>query len=411
MSIRRIIPAAIALAVLLPSCGKEQGADQGPGKGLPMKVEAKFADDATKVGLSSDNLEDFYLMVDCSDDAFNCMEKITRQGSSWSTPYPFYWKDEITPVTYSAAKFADHEFNRAEFTGGVDLTVPSNQTSEEVICSADLLLMLPTATKYEDHPDGVLPVILSHGLSRLVFDISLGEAFYEAGFGLSGNPVTDVALDLIDVGFHLEPLTGAVTPVHGSGSGMFFYNSAYTPGSAQDKVAKAVFEAIVVPQHFNAGALRVIIYTGNSYFVWTNPTEITFEAGKTHHLPLYLTGPDLTLECEGTMGSGNAPTFTQGESIQFVLICPQPLTKENLRVDWLSITQAGGGSPVSYEPLTLTKVEPFDLMGPTYYLATLAAVPGDPVTLDAWFRLTATFGKVCTSTQPLNSTVKPVNAP
>ena len=279
-----IISAFIAAAalLLLAGCSKEPA---GGGEGIPMRVAASLSGD-TRASLTTDGLTEFYLQLGCADAAYGYFGKVTKSGTDWAAGKQLFWKDKTTPVNRSAAFFGDHAFTEDEFANGVDLTVPADQSTQAGLNSADLLTLKAADIKYEDTAGGVLPVELSHGLTKLNFVLTLGEAFYDAKIGLAANPVTAFTVKGANAVFHFKPLTGDVTVTAGTQADITPLQGAYTPGTATAKAATVTFEAILVPQSFAAGALSVSFSVGAGNYAWSNASAITLSAGTTVNLPL-----------------------------------------------------------------------------------------------------------------------------
>ena len=274
----------LAAALLsLAACEKQPG---GQGEPIPMAVEVAL--DGTKAGVTVDDLADFYLQVNCpSDAAYSYFVHVTKAtDGSWQTDKPMFWRDETTPVTYCAAWSPSHVFTQDEFTNGIDLSVPAAQTDATVFSANDQLLVKPTTTKYTDTPGGKLTIDLTHALSILRFELTLGEKFYDRAIGLTDNPVTNLSLGSMPLTYHFTASAGTVTPVTGSEADITPYASAYTPGTATAKAAKAVYEALVVPGTYEAGALTLNFKIGNGNYTWTNNQPVVLASGQSATLPV-----------------------------------------------------------------------------------------------------------------------------
>ena len=273
-----------AIAVLV-SCGKDMGSPSG---GLPMRLDASLT--ATKASLTTADLQEFWLQVDCPSDAsYSFFGKVSRSGTAWSAGRQLYWRDETTPVSYTAAYFGGHDFTGAEFTGGVDLSVPADQSTQALLNSADLLTLKATSTSYGATTDGTLPVELGHALSKLRLVVTLGSQFYDHRYGRTANPLTALTVTGARLGFGFHPATGAVSAKEGTEADITPFASEYTPGSAGAKTATAVYEAILVPQTFAVGELTVSFSVGVNDYVWTNGNAVTLAAGQTVTLPVSVT--------------------------------------------------------------------------------------------------------------------------
>ena len=270
---------------VLSSCQKDIGSPSG---GLPMRVDASLA--ATKASITTADLQEFWLQVDCpSDAAYSHFGKVSKSGTAWSADKQLYWKDETTAVSYTAAFFSGHDFTKAEFTGSVDLSVPVDQSTQAGLNAADLLILKATSTTYESTTDGTLPVVLRHGLTKVNIVLSLGSNFYDNRYGRTDNPVTALAIKGSNLAFNFQPATGAFGIIAGTENDITPMPLSYTPGTATAKTSVATYEAILVPQTLAAGALTVSFSVGTSNYAWTNSDEITLTAGLTVNLPVSVT--------------------------------------------------------------------------------------------------------------------------
>ena len=283
---------------VLSSCRKDTDSPSG---GLPMRVDASLS--ATKAGLTTADLQEFWLQVDCPSDAsYSYFGKVSRSGTAWSAGRQLYWRDETTPISYTAAYFGGHSFTGAEFTGGVDLAVPSDQSTQALLSSADLLTLKATSTSYEATTDGTLPVELGHALSRLKLEVILDSQFYDRRYGRTDNPVTSLTVTGSRLGFGFLPATGAVSAKEGTEADITPFALSYTPGSAGAKTATAVYEAILVPQTFAAGDLTVSFSVGANGYAWTNGDAVTLAAGQTVTLPVSVTAAPPIVQAFVDMG-------------------------------------------------------------------------------------------------------------
>lgn len=272
-----------AALLALAGCNKENAGGQG--EPIPMAVEVAL--DGTKAGVTTADLADFFLQVSCSDAAYSYFVHVTKATSgSWLPDQPMFWRDETTPVTYCAAWSSSHAFTQDEFANGVDLSVPAAQTDATVFSANDLLLVQPATTIFTDTAGGKLTLELTHALSILRFELTLGEKFYDCAIGLTDSPVSNLTLDSMPLTYHFTPSAGTVTPVAGSEADITPYASSYTPGTATAKAAKAVYEALVVPGAYAAGVLTLSFKIGNGEYTWTNNQPVVLASGQSATLPV-----------------------------------------------------------------------------------------------------------------------------
>ena len=281
IKIRHILLLAAAALLTLAGCLK----DPGPAEGLRMRVAPTLAGD-TKGSLTTADLTDFYLQVVAADPAYSYFEHASKDGGgAWTTPSRLYWKDETSPVSYAAARFGAYAFTADDFNDeGVLLELPVDQSTQEGLNAADLLLMPAASAKFKDTTDGTLPVTLSHGLAKVTFTLTLGPDFYDNFFTRTANPVKDFTVKGSNLGFNFKPQTGAVSVAADTKADITPLPGAFTPGTSESKNATATYEAILVPQEFAAGALKVTFRVGSFDYEWSNADAVTLVAGKTYDL-------------------------------------------------------------------------------------------------------------------------------
>ena len=280
---------ALSAALLLLSCQKET--DRHPG-GLPIRVAPKLAGEETKGSLTTDDLQEFWLIVDCHSDAnYSYRAKFSKSGSAWTSPRQLYWKDKTTPIDYYALLLGNHSFQKEELTDGFSVAIPTDQSSQEGLNAADLLFFSASDITYDSTVDGQLPVNFKHCLTRVTLKLSLGSEFFDNGYGLTDNPVTNLVIKGACRSISYQPLTDTfmtetdarsladLTPLFVS----------YTPGTAASKTAVVTYEAILVPQLLNPGDLKVSFNVGKRKYVWANTEVITLPAGRCCTLPVIAT--------------------------------------------------------------------------------------------------------------------------
>lgn len=273
-----IILTAAVLTVLLSSCGRE---DVTRKTELAMHVVPMLAE--PKAGIRTTDLKEFYLQINSPDPVYSYFECMTKDGSGlWVATSSLLWKNETAPVTYSAAYYNGHKFSAADFANGVDLAIPSDQSTLAKLNEADLLSLPATNITYATSTRGELPVELYHGLAQVNFRLTFAESYYDKGIGLTSNPITDFAVSGAVTGFNFKPLTGLVTPDLSTKEEIIPLEKAYTPGTPSDKAAKVSYEAILLPQTFAPGKLDASFDIGVSHLKWANSSSITLEPGKTY---------------------------------------------------------------------------------------------------------------------------------
>lgn len=287
MKTRFPIYAALVLISLLASCSKDFTSMADVDAPLEMKLQPMLAGE-TKASMQTSDLTEFYLLVECPQDpAYTYFTRVTKNGTEWTPERPLFWKDSTASVTYTAVYFDGFPFSQANFTDGVSSTnILPDQSTQEKLNSEDLLILKSTNTTYKATTNGILPVEFKHGLAKVNFVLTLGDAFYDALIGLVYNPVKDFIVHGAEMNFSYNPKTGVVTVENLYKGNITPLESTYTPSTPKAKTATANYEAIIVPQTFAKGELKVTFKIGKGTYEWTNDSEITLESGKTYNLPI-----------------------------------------------------------------------------------------------------------------------------
>ena len=275
---------ASASILLLAGCAKEPA---GGGEGLRMQVAPSVAGE-TKGSLTAESLADFYLRVVSDDPAYSYFVHMSKDGSgAWVSPTQLLWKNESESVDYAAARFGAYAFTAADFAPGVsvDLTLPADQSTQELLDAADLLTATTVTKAYSETVDGVLPMAFSHALAKICFTLTLGPDFYDKYHSRAENPVKDFTVNGVTGDFSFVPSTGEVTagdtPVE-----ITPMAGTFTPSTVDTKSAKVTYEAIVVPKIINPGMLKVAFRVGDYSYSWTNSQLLVFSSGQSYEIPV-----------------------------------------------------------------------------------------------------------------------------
>lgn len=287
MKTRFPIYAALVLLSLLASCSKDFTSMDGISTPLEMKLQPMLAGE-TKASMQTSDLTEFYLLVECAQDpAYTYFTKVTKNGTEWTPERPLFWKNSSASVTYTAVYFGGCSFSQANFTDGVSSTnILPDQSTQKKLNSEDLLILKSTNTTYKATTNGILPVEFKHGLAKVNFVLTLGDAFYDALIGLVYNPVKDFIVHGAEMNFSYNPKTGVVTVENLYKGNITPLEGTYIPSTPKAKTATANYEAIIVPQTFAKGELKVTFKIDKGSYEWTNDSEITLESGKTYNLPI-----------------------------------------------------------------------------------------------------------------------------
>ena len=136
MKTRFPIYAALVLTSLLASCSKDFTSMADTDAPLEMKLQPALALE-TKASMNTSNLKEFWLQVENPQDpAYTYFTKVTKSGDAWNPADKMFWKNSSASVNYCAAFYSGHNFTQEEFTNGVDLTVPADQSTQKKLISS-----------------------------------------------------------------------------------------------------------------------------------------------------------------------------------------------------------------------------------------------------------------------------------
>ena len=279
-----------ASALVLFSCAKEKSL--APEQAGQMRFAVTVEGD-TKASMTSADLGQFYLKVTGPNNAFSYFESITKDAQgNWTASQPILWKDEESAITYAAASYGalgpdylNVPVTDALFSGGSNMGLLTDQSTQAKLNAADLLTMASTDLTFAASNKGIVPVTLKHGLAKVNFQLTLAAEYFDNGVGLEASPITGLALSGVHTSFFFRPLTGEVS-IGASKGAVIPFQSSYEPGTEAAKPALAVAEAILVPETLAAGALTLYFSVNGKDFQWTNSTPLTFEQGGEYEIPV-----------------------------------------------------------------------------------------------------------------------------
>ncbi len=304
MKIRHLLYAATAATIALASCNKDDGGEpvvsHFPEDGV-IRVTTNVNEAAlTRAGYDNSNLDNFWLRIvtgDGSDANYNYCVEASKSGSEW-THDRMLWKDKTTPITMTAAVFGSHDFTASEFAGTVDLTIPTVQSSEDLLKVADLLVM-PDATIANPsteqtllNEDGKLVITLGHALTKLDIALTLNNEFYRNSLNTAN--IQDFTISTKD-GFAFKASDGTATATTTAAEITPFLASA-TNATDANKKSVANFEGIVVPE--TATKIIVTFKIGTKTYSWTS-AEVELKAGYRYAIALEVGGDVVTLGNKG----------------------------------------------------------------------------------------------------------------
>ena len=326
--------AAVA-GLFLVGCAKEKGLEP---ETAPRQMRFAVSVDGTKAGMDADalkNLGEFYIKVKTVkqvDPSYDYLDIIRwdEKSVAWVPFQPMYWKNEEAAIQYisvASGWLEDLEepepFNTvlpAIFTEeGGTLAIFDDQSYSLTLEASDLLRGFDTMY-YTDTQDGVIPVEFSHALAKVNFQLNLAEGYFDNYIGLDDeSPIEDISINGVHLAYNFKALTGVVTvDSNYPAAAVEPFESNYVSGTEADKISKATFEAILIPETFAVGALELDFSILGENFKWTNDKELTLAQGKEYTIPV-------AVSYEGQPGppvppaplSGNFTINANGDKVNF----------------------------------------------------------------------------------------------
>lgn len=295
--------ALLVAGVLLAGCAKEKGLEP---ETAPRQMRFAVSVDGTKAGMDADALKDlgeFYIKVKTVkqvDPDYDYLGIIKRNKESgvWTPTKPMYWKNEDASIQYisvASGWLEDLEepepFNTvldAIFTEeGGTLAILDDQSYSSALEASDLLRGFDTMY-YTDTQDGVIPVEFSHALAKVNFQLNLAEGYFDNYIGLDDeSPIEDISINGVHLAYNFKALTGDVTvDPNYPAAAVEPFESNYVSGTEADKISKATFEAILVPETLAVGHLTLNFNILGVDYVWTNSEAIVLAQGGEYTIPV-----------------------------------------------------------------------------------------------------------------------------
>ena len=298
--------ALLVAGALLAGCTKEQRLE--PTQDAGQMRFAVSVDGATKAGMSKDELiklGEFYMNVVSEDSNFSYLETIRWIANNdpepvipgaWLPVSPMYWKNESASITYSAVAsgyiedleepYCSNLLDAIFSTGGGLMAIEMDQSWN--IAYSDLLSLKATTLAFSNTTNGVVPVTLSHVLSKVNFEFILDEEFFNHSIvpEIEG-PIDNVIIGRVHTIFNFKALSGEVT-ADTTYPPLFVEPHEYhlVPGTATEKNSKVYFEAILVPETLAAGHLTLNFNILGVDYVWTNSEAIVLAQGGEYTIPV-----------------------------------------------------------------------------------------------------------------------------
>ena len=279
---------ALAVAALsFTACTNEDNISQDYLADTPIKLNVSVDEPTTRAGYSNAELpEGFMLSVDhnnTEDDKYNYVVWAKKVGDSWKTyklNENFGGTDE--EVTMLWANMND-KVEVTAFTKFGEITIPTDQTSDEQLKQADVLYMTPTMI--DPSKEGI-KVDLQHAMSKINLTIELGSE-YEFSKEDVDLKIKDVKIDgsLVSATVYANGIydeSGVPTPI-------FPFHTGTTPYSKTGGVitkASATYEAILIPQYIASGNFTVSFKVDGKLYEWTYNQNLTLAPNTAYTLKL-----------------------------------------------------------------------------------------------------------------------------
>ena len=284
---------ALAVAALsFTACTNEDNISQDYLADTPIKLNVSVDEPTTRAGYSNAELpEGFVLNVDhyldlankIPDEKYSYPVWAKKVGDGWKTyklNENFGGTDE--EVTMLWANMND-KVEVTAFTKFGEITIPTDQTSDEQLKQADVLYMTPTMI--DPSKEGI-KVDLQHAMSKINLTIELGSE-YEFSKEDVDLKIKDVKIDgsLVSATVYANGIYdefGVPTPI-------FPFHTGTTPYSKTGGVitkASATYEAILIPQYIESGKFTVSFKVDGKLYEWAYNKELTLAPNTAYTLKL-----------------------------------------------------------------------------------------------------------------------------
>lgn len=311
---------ALAVAALsFTACSNEDNISQDFLADTPIKLNVSVDEPTTRAGYSETVLPEGFLLAvhhiledQTVDNKYSYEVWAKKVGDNWKT----YKPDETLKggtdeeVTMLWANMNDN-VSVAAFTNLGDITIPTDQTSDEQLKQADVLYM--PYTSYPPIKDGIT-VNLQHAMSKINLTIELGSEYEFSKEEDVDLKIKDVKIDgsLVSATVYANGIydeSGAPTPI-------FPFHTGTTPYSKTDGVitkASATYEAILIPQYIASGNFTVSFKVDGKLYEWTYNQELTLAPNTAYTLKL-IAGDDKVQPASFSAAKWNPGNGENGEN-------------------------------------------------------------------------------------------------
>ena len=314
---------ALAVAALsFTACTNEDNISQDFLADTPIKLNVSVDEPTTRAGYSNAELPEgfllavYHILEDQKDDAKYSYEVWAKKvGDGWKT-YKAYKLDDETwggtdeEVTMLWANMKDN-VDVTAFTNLGNITIPTDQTSDEQLKQADVLYM--PYTKYPPTNKGIT-VNLQHAMSKINLTIELGSEF-EFTEDIN-KKITDVKIDGSLVSGILSP--DGINNEFGDPTPITPLHTGATPFSKTNGVitkASATYEAILIPQTIASGKFTVSFKVDGKLYEWVynNEAGLTLAPNTAYTLKL-IAGDDKVQPASFSVAAWNPGNGENGEN-------------------------------------------------------------------------------------------------
>lgn len=312
--------ALAAISMMLGSCSDSNSEfSQDYLADTPIKLNVSVDEPRTRAGYSNAELpEGFMLNVDHYLDSANEIPDEKYSYPVWAEKVEDGWKTyDLTQyltdrtkkeVTMLWANMND-KVQVTAFTNLGDITIPTDQTSDEQLKQADVLYMPPA--KIAPSKEGI-KVALQHAMSKINLTIELGSEF-EFTEDIN-KKITDVKIDGSLVTGVLNSSSG-INNVYGDPQTITPLYTGATPYSKTNGVitkATATYEAILIPQTIASGKFTVSFKVDGKLYEWTYNKDLTLAPTTAYTLKL-IAGDDKVQPVSFSVAAWKAGNGENGE--------------------------------------------------------------------------------------------------
>lgn len=297
--------APVAAMAFTACSNEEEGFTPSSSNEIHVVTEVK---NYSRAGHSTDNLNDFGLIISSDSEVFSYHKQMVKNGTMWATAdaQTMYWEDRSKAVDVIA--YAPYRADEINAKSKIEIDVQADQTTEDAVKASDFIAMKKGGFVPETglNAEGNLVVAMSHMMSKVYVNISYPEAYEKAD---GANPFGAITIDGLNTSATLD--FAAWDGTRDNGSLVIDANGAPTTikpyaTSFDAATRKATYEFIAVPQTANLD-LKFII--ADVPYSWST-TNIQLKSG-------YSLTIDLSIDKTGVTPDSNVTVnpWEEGGSI------------------------------------------------------------------------------------------------